>query len=319
MSALSSRTITTSGTEGTGNYWLFYEKAISLDKALQVGTRAGDSLSGSETDDEIWGWNGSDRLFGEGGNDILVGNRGGDLLDGGTGADRMEGREGNDRYVVDNFGTSRARDTVVEAPDAGVDTVRSSVNYTLPANVENLVVIGSAAFGSGDGTGNELANAMTGDSRGNLLKGLAGKGTLKGGGGADTLQGGSGADKIYGGGGNDVLRGDDAGGSKSADRFYFDTALSATNNRDKIEDFDPARDFIHLSKDVFAKAGAIGTLKADAFHTGAAADDAEDRIVYNEATGVLSYDADGTGPTAAVVFATVTPGLNLSNADFIVF
>ncbi len=35
-------------------------------------------------------------------------------------------------------------------------------------------------------------------------------------------------------------------------------------------------------------------------------------------TGALLYDADGTAGGAAVLFATVTPGLAVTNADFIV-
>ena len=55
-----------------------------------------------------------------------------------------------------------------------------------------------------------------------------------------------------------------------------------------------------------------------AYFIGAAAADASDRIVYNNATGALSYDADGNGAGAAVQFATLTAGLALTNNDFVV-
>ncbi len=63
---------------------------------------------------------------------------------------------------------------------------------------------------------------------------------------------------------------------------------------------------------------AAGALAAGAFTTGSAATQADDRIVYNTATGALLFDADGTGGAAAVQFATLAGGLALTSADFLV-
>ena len=82
----------------------------------------------------------------------IVGNAGSNLIDGGTGADAMAGGTGNDTYVVDNTG-----DIVTEAASAGTDTVQSSIDYTLTANVENLNLTGMADL---DGTGNTLNNVI---------------------------------------------------------------------------------------------------------------------------------------------------------------
>ena len=62
--------------------------------------------------------------------------------------------------------------------------------------------------------------------------------------------------------------------------------------------------------------GSSGTLDAAAFHAGTAAADANDRIIYNSATGEIFYDSDGTGAAAQVLFATVTAGTNLTAANF---
>jgi VCBS repeat-containing protein len=116
----------------------------------------------------------------------LHGLEGNDTLDGGAGADTLVGGRGHDTYVVD-----RAEDSVVEAADEGMDTVQSSVTWTLGDNLENLTLTGSEAI---DGTGNELDNVIKGNSADNTLHGLAGNDTLDGGVGADTLVGGSGND-----------------------------------------------------------------------------------------------------------------------------
>src|SRR5207342_3387514 len=75
----------------------------------------------------------------------------------------------------------------------GIDTVQSSVTYTLGAEVERLTLTGSSAL---SGTGNALDNILTGNSANNILTGGAGYDTLNGGAGADTLRGGTG-DDIY--------------------------------------------------------------------------------------------------------------------------
>ncbi|MFG6449834.1 calcium-binding protein, partial [Roseateles sp. BYS180W] len=126
----------------------------------------------------------------------LEGNSGNNVLDGGVGADTMIGGEGDDTYVVDNLS-----DVVTEAANQGADTVRSSLTYLLGNNLENLVLLGASDL---DGTGNALANQITGNDGNNVLDGGASNDALMGGLGDDTLIGGTGADTLDGGGGSDT-------------------------------------------------------------------------------------------------------------------
>ncbi|ULA63471.1 MAG: hypothetical protein LZF86_110167 [Nitrospira sp.] len=110
---------------------------------------------------------------------VLIGNSAANVLTGGT---------GNDTYVIG------AGDTVVENANAGIDTIQSSVAWTLGSNFENLTLTGAGAV---NGTGNSLANVLTGNAAAN---------TLSGGSGSDTLAGGQGNDILSGGNGNDTFQ-----------------------------------------------------------------------------------------------------------------
>jgi trimeric autotransporter adhesin len=109
---------------------------------------------------------------------VLTGNSGNNLLNGQGGADLMQGGAGNDNYFVDNIG-----DSVVENANEGNDTVLATANFTLGANVENLVLQGSADL---QGFGNAGANVLYGNTGNNLLDGGAGIDLMVGGAGNDT-------------------------------------------------------------------------------------------------------------------------------------
>src|SRR3569623_1789964 len=74
-------------------------------------------------------------------NNALTGNSGKNVIDGGAGADTLSGGLGGEHYFVDNAG-----DGVVENANEGIDKVNSAVSYTLGANVENLLLTGTAAI-----------------------------------------------------------------------------------------------------------------------------------------------------------------------------
>jgi Ca2+-binding RTX toxin-like protein len=120
-------------------------------------------------DDEILGSIDADELWGFAGDDILDGNAGADLLLGGS---------GDDIYRIDD-----RRDRVVERPNEGTDTVESSLSFTLPDQVENLILEGS---GDLEGTGNALDNLIVGNEGNNRLDGRAGADEMIGGDGDDT-------------------------------------------------------------------------------------------------------------------------------------
>jgi len=126
---------------------------------------------------------------GTSGNDTLTGGPGDDVLDGGAGADAMAGLGGNDVYMVDDAG-----DIVTEGAGQGTDRINSTIGLSLPADVEDLWLVGSADI---DGTGNGLDNVMWGNGGHNVLAGGAGNDTLDGGAGADSLSGGAGDDTLW--------------------------------------------------------------------------------------------------------------------------
>ena len=173
------------------------------------GLAGNDILNALGTNDTLNGGAGDDILNGNGGNDTLNGGTGNDRLNGGLGSDTMNGGLGNDTYVV-NSAADVVNDPNILQPfplppiSGGVDTVESSISYTLGSTIENLTLTG---FGAINGTGNALNNIINGNGSNNVLSGLGGNDTLNGGLGNDTLNGGDGNDILNGSAGNDVLNG----------------------------------------------------------------------------------------------------------------
>ena len=142
--------------------------------------------------------------------------------------------------------------------------------------------------------------------------GVSGNDVLNGGAGNDTITGGVGDDTLIGGDGADHLT-----GGLGSDTFRFNAALDPANI-DRITDFNAAHDAIELGKAVMAGLGSFGALAAAAFFQSVdgSAHDASDRILYSTGDGALSYDADGNGAGAAIQIASLTAGLDLTEANF---
>ncbi|MCC6984658.1 MAG: hypothetical protein IT535_15445 [Bauldia sp.] len=207
-------------------------------------------------------------------------------LTGNGGDDVLAGLGGND--ILDGGAGNDTADykektASVEVTLNGATAVTVKVGGKAEDTIKNIEKI----------LGGQANDRLTGDSLANSLFGNAGDDVLNGGLGKDILTGGAGRDT-----------------------FVFSTALSS-GNVDQIADFSVADDTIHLDDAAF-KALKAGALSQAAFWTGAAAHDADDRIIYNAKTGALLYDADGNGRGAAVQFATVSPNLALTHADFYV-
>jgi Ca2+-binding RTX toxin-like protein len=120
----------------------------------------------------------------------------------------MIGGTGDDTYVVNQIG-----DVVTESFNEGIDTVESSIAFTLSLNIENLTLTGTANI---NGIGSSANNVLLGNSGNNTLDGGSGNDAIAGGAGRDSLIGGSGDDTLMGelgddilnaGSGNDVLNG----------------------------------------------------------------------------------------------------------------
>lgn len=251
-------------------------------KGVTVDLTAGKAVDGSGATDTLANFeNVTGSIF----DDVITGNAVDNLLEGLAGNDMLDGKAGADTMKGgagdDSYVVDNAGDQVIEAAGQGIDTVSSKVSFTLGTDVENLTLTGSAAS---NGTGNALANVLVGNGGANRLDGLAGKDTLTGGAGKDI--------------------------------FVFSTAPGA-GNVDTIIDFVSGTDRIELSRSIFSALGP-GTLSAAAFIQAAAATSADQRVVYNSTTGVVSYDADGKGGGAAVAFAQLTPGQALAASDFVV-
>ncbi|MGQ0598529.1 putative Ig domain-containing protein [Aquabacterium sp.] len=173
--------------------------AIKLKATDQYGASSSDSFNLSIASSQ------GVTLIGTWFNDNLVGTSRDDYIDGSLGSDKMTGGNGDDTYVVcEGPQLLSPGDKVIENADEGYDTVKSSISYTLTANVEALQLTGLLTF---NGTGNDLDNWLIGNDMFNTLNGLDGNDLISAGCGDDALNGGNGADVLEGQYGCDVLKG----------------------------------------------------------------------------------------------------------------
>ncbi|MDE8762178.1 calcium-binding protein, partial [Rhizobium sp. CBK13] len=237
---------------------------------------------------------------------------------GGAGADSLIGGAGNDTYIVDHAG-----DLVIEAADAGIDTVRTTLaSYTLGSDVEHLTYIGTTAFA---GTGNDLDNTILGGAAAD---------TLSGGDGNDTLNGGAGADHMIGGAGDDTYIVDHAGD------VVTEVASAGTDTvRTTLASYTLGSDVEHLTylgTAAFAGTGnsldntimggaAADTLSGgagnDTLNGGAGADrliggTGDDTYIVDNAGDIVTEAADAGTDTVHTALASYTLGSNVENLTY---
>lgn len=331
---------------------LYVAAPIDVEAAL-TGTADDDRLKATDgRNTRIKGLDGADSLIGSGGRDVLIGGDGNDLLDGGGGSNDMRGGRGDDVYRIRG-----EQDSIEEAAGQGYDVVVSHLEYRLSAadEIEELRLTGSASRGGGNVLDNRLVGSanndflegaggddtikgnngfdwLLGDDGDDLLLGGNGHDDMLGAHGDDRLNGGAqsdrlvgeaGSDRLAGGDGRDTLEGgrgrDRLVGGADSDRFWLGGGLPGlveAEDADKIVDFTPGEDRIVLLAASFLIPG--DRIRPGQFVVGTEADDANDRLIYDEGRGKLYFDADGAGAQAQVLIATLAGAPTLSAADFTV-
>ena len=152
-----------------------------------------------------------------------------------------------------------------------------------------------------------------------MLFGLAGQDVLFGGAGGDFLFGGAEFDVIFGGDAGDLIiggaGGDQLTGGAGGDAFWYQTT---TDGNDLITDFVSGADAFRFTAAAFGFAVGATLTAGTNFISGPQAGPtaATPTFYYFSNSGLLYYDADGTGGGAAVFIAQLQGAPALSAGDF---
>ncbi len=247
---------------------------------------------------------GNDTITGTSEGNIIVTGLGNDVLNGLGGNDTLMGGGGDDDYRVDSAG-----DVVSEFFGEGTDLVRASADYVLSDNIETLALSGGARAG----TGNSIANTISGSGGNDVLSGLAGDDTLRGKGGRDTLLGGAGEDLLDGGVGKDTMT-----GGADRDVFQFrDGDFGATRAlADVITDFSrPDNEKINLNlvdANTVAGGNQAFTFIGNGAFTGVAG-----QLHFAQQAGTTYVEGDTNGDGTADFVIALTGTINLVATDFV--
>ncbi|MEH2312953.1 MAG: calcium-binding protein [Nostoc sp.] len=272
---------TTSGTITAGSNSVSYKNIERL------------NIDGTGYDDYILGGNGNDSLDGGySGNDTLNGGNGNDSLFGGyNGNDTLNGGNGNDFLSVyySNHTIDGGNGDDILSVDCGNATkgITSTINPTINS--------GSITVGTNSVSYKNIERLY--------IKGTSYDDNIVGSNGNDTLSGSSGNDTLTGGRGSDT--------------FVFDFLLGEEVGN--LSDFNPTNDLIQVSARSYSDALSLGSLQTSQFTIGTSATTNEEQFIYNSATGALFFDEDGSASGfTQVKFAQLSPGLSLTNNNFVV-
>ncbi|NET56420.1 MAG: calcium-binding protein [Symploca sp. SIO2E6] len=326
------------GGEGIDTVHFVYDKfAITADLSQGLATYIDDAgVEVVETlinIENLVGTAFDDRLIGNESNNQLRGNGGADYFDGGAGIDSVAFANGKFAITAD---LSQNRASYID--DAGTEVVQTLINIeNLGGTAFDDVLIGDDGnnrlqgntgadyFDGGEGTDTVVFNdkfAITADLSQNratyiddagveVVETLINIENLVGTAFNDTLIGDGGNNNLNGSKGDDLLT-----GGAGADKFNFSFFHQGI---DTITDFNSTEgDRIRVSASGFGDALTAGVLDAEEFTIGSAATKASDRLIYNDATGALFFDPDGTGGLAQVQFAQLSGGVALTNSDIFV-
>jgi Ca2+-binding RTX toxin-like protein len=297
---------------------------------------------------------GANKLSGGAGNDTLQGGVGNDTIDGGTETDTVVFSGNRASYAINGTLIDR---TVANSTD-GTDTLKNveilqfadgklvgdvwQPNPVAPSNPSNPSNPTDPNIPVETRVGSSRSEHLLGNNNVNIINGMGGNDVitgrgaddrLYGGSGNDTIDGGAGHDRIYGDAGKDKISGstgddtiyggasnDTLYGNSGWDTFVFNTRLGSAKtdrayNFDSVKDFNVKYDSFWLDNAVFKKLG-----KGTSSNPGQLDKECEkdDYLIYNKKTGVLSYDADGSGSKEAVEFAQLSKNLKLTYKDFFV-
>ncbi|WP_448265532.1 beta strand repeat-containing protein [Nostoc sp. DSM 114159] len=215
--------------------------------------------------------------------DLIVGSNGNDTLSGGYGGnDTMDGGIGDDLLSFGNFYKSTKRITSTFNATTNSGSITDGTNGISYKNIEQL-----------DISGTNFDDLIVGSN------------------GDDTLDGSNGNDILIGGKGNDSL----IGGS-GTDTFAFN---SFNQGIDRLDDFKATNELIQVTAEGFGGGLSIGSLKTSQFTLGASATTSQERFIYNNITGALFFDQDGSANAfTQVQFAQLSAGLSLTKNNFAV-
>ena len=261
-----------------------------------IGNASNNAMDGNVLANKLDGQAGDDELFGGGANDTLIGGTGNDQLNGGSGADIMNGGAGDDLYTVNDGG-----DQVQELAGGGIDTVESTIDFTLAngSNIENITLLAGRK-----GFGNDGNNIVTGSANADTIDGGKGTDSLFGNGANDGISGGEGNDVIEGGIGVDSL---DGGIGNDLFLYRLENIIDLVPlGGDFISDFEVGKDRIDLL-DLFSD---FGIDSDDPIGDGFL------RLFVSGSDTLVQFDSNG-GANSFVTMVTLQGVTNATPADLI--
>ncbi|MBN3958004.1 calcium-binding protein [Nostoc sp. NMS8] len=287
-----------------------------------IGTVYADNIVGGNSEDVLnGGTSGNDTISGGGGNDYLdvSYSSGNNLVNGGDGndtfyaystkgANTLNGGNGDDSFYLSAPSTASSV-LVTQTVNGGAGSDLLEVNYS-NYTTQGITSTFNATINQG------LITSGTNQVSYKNIQQLNISGTAY----ADKIVGGNSGDVLYGYNGNDLLtggKGNDAlYGGDGTDTFAFN---NYNEGIDTLADFNPTDEVIQVSATGFGGSLAVGTLSASKFTIGSTATAIAQRFIYDNNTGALFFDRDGSGSAfSQVQFAQISIGLSLSATNFVV-